>query len=169
MISLPAIVLLAQVAAPLPDGAQRSANERLSDGVGLVLSAYAGGLAGGALGFAVCDDDADFGWVKELLLASLLAGAGFFAGAALFHTQGDSDGSMNAAVVGALAGIFVGGSIASEIESTLGGVTVVLLTTSLGMGLGYGLFDNDSITPTINALPDGRGGVSAGLGLTGSF
>lgn len=167
------ILLLAPVNAPgLGEPVfDRDAMERLTDGVGMATSATIGGLVGGLAGWTLfCDVDDDVECIVIApLMTLILGGTGMVAGGALLHTMSDGDGSTYAAIFGGVTGLLAGALSAREIDDASTIVTVLAVTTGVGTGIGYALSDNESLVPTIGALPDGAGRVSACIGLTGSF
>jgi hypothetical protein len=79
----------------------------------------------------------------------------------------DGDGSL----WGAAGGLAVGGLVGLGGGLLVGkdeGAFIVPLAF-VGMGLGYGLFDATSVTPTASIVPDGKGGTWSSFGLSGRF
>lgn len=166
---LATIVLLAQF--PAPSASTRPPSERLTDAIGVSLSAVAGGLlgaiAGVYLGVAIGDDD------DEDLAFGVALGAGMFAGGALgggavFDWVSDGDGSVIALALGALGGALAGSVIGSRANEP-DRIATFIVMTAIGAGIGYALVDADSPSPSFGAIPNGDGGLDMIVGLTGAF
>jgi hypothetical protein len=156
----------------------RSTEERVTDGIGMGLSAGAGALAGGLGGafFAAKNCDRDNGLIGACVGTFFLGfSAGFIggggAGALIFDTVSDGDGSLWAMAGGAGLGL-IGASYAlshTAIGEPKTAMAVLVLGTAGGAGLGYALFDSPPAVPSVAVLPDGQGGTQLSAALSGTF
>lgn len=160
-------------------GQTRDVGERVADGFGYGLSTSLAGAAGGVLSAMLvtsgCRDTMQDEYASNDCFYTGLFGflvgstVGAFLGGPIFDGVSDGDGSVwggtAGMVLGGAAGVGLGIAMEDGAVAFFGGASLM----AVGAGLGYALFDDASVRPTVMYQADAAGGVMKGFGLTGRF